>query len=255
MYTRDQKTPDIFYAAAALVDAGLEADLEAGFFADFGFDAAAFALVAGPPAFFAPARFTVVVFFVGVDFLATAVFLVVALFLGAAFAVVVVDFFAAGVVFLGTAAFLGAAAVFAPVDLPKGFLTVVEVFLVLVAAAAVTGFLFSFATSGLFLGVSLTLPWTPFGRVNLPFSAPLAIALLMLVSVAAVISSLYFSSMNFLIVGRETPVLASSLFATMHSVIISMKLGCVLVAGAFLAAVVFLVVVAGIGVVSNSLSV
>jgi len=247
-------TPAIFYAAA-FVDAGLDADLEAGFFADFGFDAAAFALAADPPvAFFAPARFTVVVFFVGAGFLATPAFLVVAVFLGAAFAVVVVDFFAATVVFLGAATFLGAAAVLVPVDLPKGFLAVVDVFLVLVAAGAVAGFLFSFATSGLFLGVSLTLPWTPFGRVNLPFSAPLAIALLMLVSVALFISSLYFSSMNFLIVGRETPVLASSLFATMHSVIISMKLGCVLVAAAFLAAAVFLVVVAAIGVISNSLS-
>jgi hypothetical protein len=75
----------------------------------------------------------------------------------------------------------------------------------------------------------------PLGKTNVPFSAPVAIALLSWVFWAAPISSLYVSSTYlekvglrnrlgyfgndayFLIWGRETPVRASSGWAVMHS--------------------------------------
>jgi len=88
--------------------------------------------------------------------------------------------------------------------------------------------LFSFASSTTLgvLGGSLTRPDRPLGRKKIFFSAPRAIALLSCVICAFPMTTLYFSSTNFLICGRETPWRASSGLAAMHSLIISVQGGC-----------------------------
>jgi len=88
--------------------------------------------------------------------------------------------------------------------------------------------LFSFASSTTLgvLGGSLTRPDRPLGREKMFFSAPRAIALLSWVICAFPMATLYFSSTNFLICGRETPWRASSGLAAMHSLIISVQGGC-----------------------------
>jgi len=108
-----------------------------------------------------------------------------------------------------------------------GLKTVVEVDLVLglvlvVAAlveAVVDLVVVDFFTTGLFsfevvevlvLGASLTLPEMPLGREKTPFSVPLLIVRLIWETTPASTSILYLVSRNFLIVGRETPVRASS---------------------------------------------
>jgi len=87
--------------------------------------------------------------------------------------------------------------------------------------------LFSFASSATLgiLGASLTRPDGPLGSEKVFFSAPTAMALLSWVFCAFPMSSLYFSPTNFLIWGRETPTRASSGWAAMHSLIISVQLG------------------------------
>jgi len=116
------------------------------------------------------------------------------------------DFLAAAVVLL-VPADLAEADVAVVRDLGAAFLAVVAL---VVAVLAVFGFgttlglgagLFSFAAevSLADLGGSLTRPEGPFGKTNVPFSAPVAIALLSWVFWAFPISSLYWDSTNFLI--------------------------------------------------------
>jgi len=92
-------------------------------------------------------------------------------------------------------------------------------------ADGLVGFAFSFAESEvLFLGASLTLPEGPFGRTNVPFSAPYAMERLILLMTEAVTSILYLSSMYFLIVGLLTPVRSPA--SAIHSRMISANGGC-----------------------------
>jgi len=176
-------------------------------------------------AFLAAGRFAVVVF-LAAGLVVVVAFLAVgaALFTGA-FALVAVEvvvFFAealeAGAARAGAFAFV-LVAVFLTAGLAAG--------LVSFLTAALTGLfsLVALASSALPLAASLTFPEGPLGSVKTPFSSPLMMARLIFELTAAVISILYFSSKYFLIVGRETPVRASSL-STMHSEIMMMKEGC-----------------------------
>jgi len=83
-----------------------------------------------------------------------------------------------------------------------GFVTVFVVAVLVFEAG-----LFSFASSATLgvLGASLTRPDGPLGSEKMFFSAPTAIALLSWVICALPMTSLYCSSTNFLIWGRETP--------------------------------------------------
>jgi len=178
---------------------------------DLGFAAAFLALLAGfspVTAFFAAPFFAVVVFFVAEGFFAVAVFFVVAVvFFGAAFLVVDCAFLASDVYFLAvepvvfgrdevppedffSAVALGvlvfgaarAEVVFLAVVVfaEAAFAFVVEGFfaagLVVGLVVFVAGLVFSLAAAAP-LGASLTLPEGPFGRTNVPFSAPCVIAL------------------------------------------------------------------------------
>jgi len=175
--------------AHAFLAAGLrprvdEVDLVAVAFLTGAFFAAAAFFVAVVPvtAFFAGARLEAVVVF-----LAGAAFFPATTFLAGTLALVVVAFaagFAADFA-AGLAADLGAG-FFAAVDFfPTGFLAgvalVVAVLAVLglEAVLALEAGLFSLAEVSAFaLGASLILPLTPLGNAKVPFSAPVAIALL-----------------------------------------------------------------------------
>lgn len=91
------------------------------------------------------------------------------------------------------------------------FLVDIAGFLVVVVAVFLDamGAWFSLV-SAVFLEASFTFPDGPFGSEKTLVSAPRAIARLMLVICEGVISILYCSSRNFLIIGRETPERASS---------------------------------------------
>jgi len=93
--------------------------------------------------------------------------------------------------------------------LVAGFVTVFVVVVLDVFEAGLFSFVASSATLG-GLGASLTRPDGPLGSEKMFFSAPTAIALLSWVVCAFPMSSLYLSSTNFLIWGRETPWRASS---------------------------------------------
>jgi len=88
--------------------------------------------------------------------------------------------------------------------LVAGFVTVFVVAVLEVFEAGLFSFVASSATLG-GLGASLTRPDGPLGSEKMFFSAPTAIALLSWVVCAFPMSSLYLSSTNFLIWGRETP--------------------------------------------------
>jgi len=229
------------FLVATDFDAGLA--LEAGFLGlvldvgtAFAFDlAAATSFLASPVAVFFVAPFlATLVFFVVVDgFLAAAVFLVVTAFFTGVF-------FAAEVYFLVVEVGL-AGLVFAVDDPPpnllvvvffaaKGFVAGALGFVVagfVTADLLETGLVFSLVASARALGASLTFPEGPFGRRNVPFSLPVVMARFSWLEAVALTSIRYLDSTNFLIVGRETPVRASSGCATIHSLIISTQEGCV----------------------------
>lgn len=224
------------FLVATDFDAGLA--LEAGFLGlvldvgtAFAFDlAAATSFLASPVAVFFVAPFlATLVFFVVVDgFLAAAVFLVVTAFFTGVF-------FAAEVYFLVVEVGL-AGLVFAVDDPPPNLLVVVFFAAKGFVAGALgfvtadlleTGLVFSLVASARALGASLTFPEGPFGRRNVPFSLPVVMARFSWLDAAALTSIRYLDSTNFLIVGRETPVRASSGCATIHSLIISTQEGCV----------------------------
>jgi len=177
----------------------------------FGFVAAFFGLDSPVTAFLAG------VFFAVLAFLAAGFFAAAALPFP-----VVFDFFAVDVYFLVVAVVaagfdivaFGLAAVVVEVLAFNGFFVIV-VFLIVVLALVTVGFLaaglaFSLAASLFPFPASLTLPEGPFGRTNVPFSAPCAMALLSWLAAEAFITTWYLVSTNFLMVGRETPDRASS---------------------------------------------
>jgi len=153
----------------------------------FGFVAAFFGLDSPVTAFLAGAFFAALAF-LGAGFFAVAVLPFPVVF----------DFFAVDVYFLVVAvvaagfdvvAFSLAAAVVEVVEVLafNGFFVVV--FLVLTVGFLAVGLAFSLAASLFPFPASLTLPEGPFGRTNVPFSAPCAMALLSWLAAEAFITT------------------------------------------------------------------
>jgi len=225
---------------AAFLDVGffvafLEAGLALAVVVDLGFAFAAVDLAFGlsVETFLAATFFVVVAFLTGflvvVGFFPTTVF-----FAGARLEAELVFLAGVAALVLPARTFLGAflAGLSAEVATFLGLAAVVGLGLVAAFFAGAglaldTGLEFSLAASPRTLGVSLTLPDGPFGRTNVPRSLPDVIARLSWLAAEALSSTLYFVSTNFLIVGRETPPLASSGCAMIHSLIISTQEGCV----------------------------
>jgi len=142
----------------------------------FGFNSPVTAFLAG--GFLAVLAFLAVDFFAAVDltfcivlaFFAVEVYFLVVPAVVAGFAVGVLAAFGLVAVMVDVLAFNG---FFVEAD----FLAVMDLILV-VAGLFAAGLVFSFAASLIPFPASLTLPEGPFGRTNVPFSAPCAMALL-----------------------------------------------------------------------------
>jgi len=236
---------DVGFLVAAGLEEGLADALEAGLaltVADLGFAFVAVFFGLSADAFLAATFFVVVAFFAAGFLVVEGFFPTTAFFAGARLEATVA-FFAGVALVLPARTFLGAGAFFAvgfavPVAVftfGLGFvaaatgLGLVTVFFAGVGLALDTGLEFSFVASPRTLGVSFTLPDGPLGRTNVPRSLPDVIARLSWLAVEAFSSTLYFFSTNFLIIGRETPPLASSGCAMIHSLIISIHEGWVVV--------------------------
>jgi len=212
---------DVVAALAVRVVLPLTAPLALAFAVVLVEEAAFFLVVALAGAFF-----TAGAFFVAAAFLAGAAFVtgLVAADLVAGF----VDFvlglaadFVVDVVFALVACFAAAAGFAFGLEAVRGAFLVAEALVVVAFFVATEGFLVVavafFATgawfslvSAAFLEASFTFPEGPLGREKTLVSAPRAMARLMFVICEGVMSILYCSSRNFLIIGRETPARASS---------------------------------------------
>jgi hypothetical protein len=187
----------VAFDAVFAFDAGLDA-----------FVAAAFAAVFLAPVFALEVFFVVAAFAVGFLAVVVVFFFTTGFFAGAFFVVVVLVVFLTGAAFLAVVplAFVEAAGFFVVDD----FLT--------------AGLEFSLLAEALTFGASLTFPEGPLGNTNVPFSAPLAMALFSwyrfvpLVSILYLVSAYYrnkpssaiehtsnITPFTFLIVARETP--------------------------------------------------